>query len=247
MEALANPELWVALATLTALELVLGIDNIIFISILAGRLPEHQRDRARKIGILLAAITRLMLLFAIAWIIGLTAPLFSLLGHAFSWRDLILIGGGLFLIGKATHEIHQKVEGPTATVTTAAATSFAAVLAQIMVLDIVFSLDSIITAVGMVDERWVMVTAILISIIFMLAFARAISEFVERHPTVKVLALSFLLMIGLVLIADGFGVHIPKGYVYAAMAFSVFVEMVNLWIGRRRGAIALPKTVSDAR
>ncbi len=234
MEALANPELWVALATLTALELVLGIDNIIFISILAGRLPVHQRDRARKVGILLAAVTRLLLLFAIAWIVGLTAPLFSLLGHGFSWRDLILIGGGLFLIGKATHEIHQKVEGPPpATVAAAAATSFAAVLAQIMVLDIVFSLDSIITAVGMVDERWVMVTAILISIVFMLAFARAISEFVERHPTVKVLALSFLLMIGLVLIADGFGVHIPKGYVYAAMAFSVFVEFINLWIRRR--------------
>ncbi len=235
MEMFANPELWVALATLTALELVLGIDNIIFISILAGRLPVHQRDRARKVGILLAAVTRLMLLFAIVWIIGLTAPLFSAFGHSFSWRDLILIGGGLFLIGKATHEIHQRVEGPPTTVTAAAATSFAAVLAQIMVLDIVFSLDSIITAVGMVDERWVMVTAILISIVFMLAFARPISEFVERHPTVKVLALSFLLMIGLVLIADGFGVHIPKGYVYVAMAFSVFVELINLWI-RRRGA-----------
>lgn len=237
METLANPELWVALATLTALELVLGIDNIIFISILAGRLPLHQRDRARKIGILLAAVTRLMLLFTIVWIIGLTAPLFSVFEHAFSWRDLILIGGGLFLIGKATHEIHQKVEGPTDdSVGKAAAASFAGVLAQIMVLDIVFSLDSIITAVGMVDERWVMVTAIVISIVFMLAFARPISEFVERHPTVKVLALSFLLMIGLVLIADGFGLHIPKGYVYAAMAFSVFVEMINLWIRRRDAA-----------
>ncbi len=232
MEALANPELWVALATLTALELVLGIDNIIFISILAGRLPPHQRDRARRIGILLAAVSRLCLLFAIAWIIGLTEPLLSLFGRTFSWRDLILIGGGLFLIAKATHEIHQKVEGPSSGVVKAAA-SFAGVLAQIMVLDIVFSLDSIITAVGMVDERWVMVTAIVISIVFMLAFARAISEFVERHPTVKVLALSFLLMIGLVLIADGFGVHIPKAYVYAAMAFSVFVELVNMWIRRR--------------
>lgn len=236
METLANPELWVALATLTALELVLGIDNIIFISILAGRLPPHQRDRARKLGILLAAVTRLMLLFTIVWIIGLTAPLFSVFGHAFSWRDLILIGGGLFLIAKATHEIHQKVEGASQHVVSAATASFAAVLAQIMVLDIVFSLDSIITAVGMVDERWVMVTAIVISIVFMLAFARPISEFVERHPTVKILALSFLLMIGLVLIADGFGVHIPKGYVYAAMAFSVFVELINLWIRRRAGA-----------
>ena len=233
MEALANPEIWIALATLTALELVLGIDNIIFISILAGRLPEAQRDRARKLGILGAAVTRLGLLFMIAWIIGLTAPLFSLFGQAFSWRDLILIGGGLFLIGKATHEIHQKLEGASEQVAPGAATSFMAVIAQIMVLDIVFSLDSIITAVGMVDERWVMVTAILISIGFMLAFARPIGDFVERHPTVKVLALSFLIMIGLVLIADGFGQHIPKGYIYAAMAFSVFVEVINLWIRRR--------------
>lgn len=235
MDALANPEIWVALATLTALELVLGIDNIIFISILAGKLPPEQRDRARKIGIALAAITRLALLLAIAWIIGLTAPLFSLFGHEFSWRDLILIGGGLFLIGKATHEIHQKLEGPTEHVSAggAAAATFGGVIAQIMLLDIVFSLDSIITAVGMVDERWVMVTAILISIAFMLLFAKPIGDFVERHPTVKVLALSFLIMIGLVLIADGFGQHIPKGYVYAAMAFSVFVELINLWIRKR--------------
>lgn len=240
MEALASPEIWVALLTLTALELVLGIDNIIFISILAGRLPEHQRDRARKIGILGAAVTRLGLLFMIAWIIGLTAPLFTVFGIEFSWRDLILIGGGLFLIGKATHEIHQKLEGSSEQVAQGAATSFMGVIAQIMVLDIVFSLDSIITAVGMVDERWVMVTAIVASIVFMLAFARPISEFVERHPTVKVLALSFLIMIGLVLIADGFEVHIPKGYVYAAMAFSVFVEAINLWIKRRESRKAKP-------
>lgn len=234
MDALLNPEIWIALATLTALELVLGIDNIIFISILAGRLPPEQRDRARKLGIAAAAITRLGLLFAIAWIIGLTAPLFELFGHAFSWRDLILIGGGLFLIGKATHEIHQKIEGSGGGHDIArAATSFGGVIVQIMLLDIVFSLDSIITAVGMVDERWVMVTAILISIGFMIAFAGPIGDFVERHPTVKVLALSFLIMIGLVLIADGFGQHIPKGYIYAAMAFSVFVEVINLWIRRR--------------
>jgi predicted tellurium resistance membrane protein TerC len=234
MELLANPELWIALATLTALELVLGIDNIIFISILAGKLPPEQRDKARRVGITLAAVTRLGLLLAIAWIVGLTAPLFSVFGQEFSWRDLILIGGGLFLIGKATHEIHQKLEGATETVTAgAAAATFGAVIAQIMLLDIVFSLDSIITAVGMVDERWVMVTAILISIGFMLLFAKPIGDFVERHPTVKVLALSFLIMIGLVLIADGFGRHIPKGYIYAAMAFSVFVEMINLWIRKR--------------
>lgn len=234
MEQLANPETWIALATLTALELVLGIDNIIFISILAGKLPAAQRDKARRLGITLAAVTRLGLLLVIAWIIGLTAPLFSVFGQAFSWRDLILIGGGLFLIGKATHEIHQKLEGATETVTVGAVTAtFGGVIAQIMLLDIVFSLDSIITAVGMVDQRWLMVTAILISIGFMLVFAKPIGEFVERHPTVKVLALSFLIMIGLVLVADGFGRHIPKGYIYAAMAFSVFVEMINLWIRRR--------------
>jgi predicted tellurium resistance membrane protein TerC len=243
MESLANPEVWIALATLTALELVLGIDNIIFISILAGRLPPAQRDRARRVGIMLAAITRLGLLLAIAWIIGLTAPLFTLFGEEFSWRDVILIGGGLFLIAKATHEIHQKLEGGGEEggpgVGKAAAT-FGSVIVQIMLIDIVFSLDSIITAVGMVDERWVMVTAILISIVFMLMFARPLGDFVERHPTVKVLALSFLIMIGLVLIADGFDRHIPKGYVYTAMAFSVFVEIINLWVARRSARVAEP-------
>jgi predicted tellurium resistance membrane protein TerC len=242
MESLANPEIWIALATLTALELVLGIDNIIFISILAGKLPEHQRNRARKLGIALAAITRLALLFVISWIIGLTAPLFNLFGNEFSWRDLILIGGGLFLIGKATHEIHQKLEGASEQAAPGAAANFMGVIVQIMLLDVVFSLDSIITAVGMVEERWVMVTAILISIAFMIGFAKPIGDFVERHPTVKVLALSFLIMIGLVLIADGFGQHIPKGYIYAAMAFSVFVELINLWI-RRRSAAARNKPV----
>jgi predicted tellurium resistance membrane protein TerC len=246
MDVLANPEIWIALATLTALELVLGIDNIIFISILAGRLPPERRDSARRVGILLAAVTRLALLMAIAWIIGLTAPLFSVSGHAFSWRDLILIGGGLFLIGKATHEIHQKLEGATQQVTVgAAAATFGSVIAQIMLLDIVFSLDSIITAVGMVDERWVMVTAIVVSIGFMLLFARPIGEFVERHPTVKVLALSFLIMIGLVLVADGFGQHIPKGYIYTAMAFSVFVELINLWIRKRSGTQVAPVALHE--
>jgi predicted tellurium resistance membrane protein TerC len=234
MESLTNPEIWIALGTLTALELVLGIDNIIFISILAGKLPPEQRDKARRLGIALAAITRLALLFAIAWIVGLTAPIFSVFSHEISWRDLILIGGGLFLIGKATHEIHQKLEGASEHVEAGkAVASFGSVIAQIMLLDVVFSLDSIITAVGMVEQRWVMFAAILISIAFMLLFARPIGDFVERHPTVKVLALSFLIMIGLVLMADGFGQKIPKGYIYAAMAFSVFVEMVNLWIRNR--------------
>jgi predicted tellurium resistance membrane protein TerC len=236
MESLFTAEILIALATLTALELVLGIDNIIFITILAGRLPPEQRDRARRLGILGAAITRLGLLFAIVWITRLTYPVFELLGQPLSWRDMLLTGGGLFLIAKATLEIHHKVEGAGASDEPSlkrAATSFVGVIAQIMVLDIVFSLDSIITAVGMVDQRWVMVTAILVSIVFMLAFAGPIGRFVEAHPTVKVLALSFLIMIGLVLIADGFGMHIPKGYVYTAMAFSVFVEAINMWIRRR--------------
>ena len=234
MESLFTPEILIALATLTALELVLGIDNIIFISILAGRLPPEQRAAARRLGIAGAAITRLALLFAIVWITRLTYPVFEVFGQPFSWRDMILIGGGLFLIAKATLEIHHKVEGAGGDPSLKrVAPSFAGVIAQIMVLDIVFSLDSIITAVGMVDERWVMVTAIVISIAFMLAFAGPIGDFVERHPTVKVLALSFLMMIGLVLIADGFGMHIPKGYVYTAMAFSVFVEAINMWIRNR--------------
>jgi predicted tellurium resistance membrane protein TerC len=242
VDALTNPEIWIALATLTALELVLGIDNIIFISILAAKVPPAQRDKARRVGITLAAVTRLGLLLVIAWIVGLTAPLFTVFGEAFSWRDLILIGGGLFLIAKATHEIHQKLEGATEHVSAggAATVSFGSAIAQIMLLDIVFSLDSIITAVGMVDQIWVMVAAILISIVFMLVFAKPLGDFVDRHPTVKVLALSFLIMIGLVLVADGFGQHIPKGYIYAAMAFSVFVELINLWIRKRSGHAVEP-------
>jgi predicted tellurium resistance membrane protein TerC len=242
MDALTNPEIWMALATLTALELVLGIDNIIFISILAAKVPPAQRDKARRVGITLAAVTRLGLLLVIAWIVGLTAPLFTLFGQEFSWRDLILIGGGLFLIAKATHEIHQKLEGATQNATGGgpATMSFGSAIAQIMLLDIVFSLDSIITAVGMVDQIWVMVAAILISIAFMLAFAKPLGDFVDRHPTVKVLALSFLIMIGLVLVADGFGQHIPKGYIYGAMAFSVFDEMINLCIRKRSGQLPAP-------
>lgn len=238
LELLLDPQFWVALFTLATLEIVLGVDNLVFVSIAVSRLAPEQRPLARKIGLGLACITRIALLLVLSFLAGLDDEklgLFELADQVISLRDLILIGGGLFLIAKATHEIHQKLEGATEVVSASAsgATSFASVIGQIMVLDIVFSLDSIITAVGMVDERWVMVTAILISIVFMLAFARPISEFVERHPTVKVLALSFLIMIGLVLIADGFGQHIPKGYVYGAMAFSVFVELINLWIRKR--------------
>lgn len=233
---MSSPEIWIALATLTAMELVLGIDNIIFISILAGKLPPEQREKARKPGIGLAAVTRIALLFVIAWMIGLTAPLFSVFGQEFSWRDLILIGGGLFLISKATHEIHQKLEGASEEIKQSATATFGGVIAQILLLDVVVSLDSIITAVGMVDQIWIMVAAVLISIsiAFMIMFAKTIGDFVDRHPTVKLLALGFLIMIGLVLVADGFGLHIPKGYIYAAMAFSVFVEMINLWIRNRR-------------
>ena len=228
MDQLANPEIWIALATLTALELVLGVDNIIFISILAAKVPPAQRNKARNLGILMAAVTRLALLLAIAWIVGLTAPLFSVLGHAFSWRDLILIGGGLFLIAKATHEIHQKLEGDPGHTSARVAPSFGAVLFQIMLLDIVFSLDSVITAVGMVEHIPIMIAAVVGAVAFMMVFAGAIGEFVDAHPTVKMLALSFLLLIGVTLIADGFHHHIPRGYVYFAMAFSVFVELLNL-------------------
>ncbi len=232
MDALLNPDALVALVTLTVLEVVLGVDNVIFISILAGKLPADQQDRARRVGLLAAMLMRIALLFSLAWIVRLTAPLFTVLGEEISGRDLILLGGGLFLLWKATSEIHDLTQGEAAHEHRVAAT-FAGVLVQIMLIDLVFSLDSIITAVGMVDERWIMATAILLSIGFMLLFAKPIGDFVERHPTVKVLALSFLIMIGLVLIADGFGRHIPKGYIYAAMAFSVFVEMINLWIRKR--------------
>ena len=233
MEALANPEIWIALATLTALELVLGIDNIIFISILAGKLPPQRRDTARRVGIVLAAVTRLGLLLAIAWIIGLTAPLFSVFGHAFSWRDLILIGGGLFLIWKSTVEIHQSLEGAEGHASATVKAGFTAVILQIMVVDMVFSLDSIITAVGMVDELAVMVAAVVVSVALMMAFAGAIGRFVNEHPTIKMLALAFLVVVGIVLIADGFEQHVPKGYIYFAMAFSIGVEMLNITMRKR--------------
>jgi predicted tellurium resistance membrane protein TerC len=235
MDWLTNPEIWASLVTLTALEIVLGIDNLVFIAILAGRLPPSQQDRARKIGLALALITRLALLASISWMVGLTAPLFTLVGHGFSWRDLILIGGGLFLLYKGTHEIHQRIEGEgEGHSPAAAAASFVGVVTQIMLIDIVFSLDSVITAVGMADELWVMATAVIVAVLLMLAASGPLSRFVDRHPTVKMLALSFLLLIGTTLVADGMGFHVPKGYIYAAIAFSVLIETLNQLAGRRQ-------------
>jgi predicted tellurium resistance membrane protein TerC len=226
----------IALVTLTALEIVLGIDNVIFISILAGKLPMEQQARARKWGLMGAMITRLLLLASLAWMIRLTQPLFTVVSHPFSGRDLILIVGGLFLLFKATREIHEKLEGEEGHMSARVMPSFAAVVGQIMILDIVFSLDSVITAVGMADDLSVMIAAVVIAVGVMMLAAGGISTFVEAHPTVKVLALSFLLLIGCSLIADGFGVHIPKGYIYFAMGFSVFVEMINLRMMKKRRA-----------
>jgi predicted tellurium resistance membrane protein TerC len=227
--ALSSGDAWIALATLAAMEIVLGIDNIVFITILVGRLPPDKRATARRIGIAGALITRLALLFVLSTIMGLTKPLLEVAGRAFAGRDLILLGGGIFLIGKATVEIHHKLEGPDDVAATGGSrTSAGLVIAQIMVIDIVFSLDSVITAVGMAQQLWVMVTAMVLSVIVMLAFAGMIGSFVERHPSVKVLALSFLLLIGVMLVADGFGQHVDKGYIYFAMGFSLFVEMLNL-------------------
>ena len=228
MEWISSPEAWIALATLAILEIVLGIDNIIFISILADKLPEEQQPRARRNGLILAMVTRLALLGAISMIMRLTAPLFSLLGHGYSGRDLILMGGGLFLLTKATREIHHRLEGDDEAKGKARAVSYGAVLAQIAIMDIVFSLDSVITAVGLAEDFLVMAIAIILAVIVMLAAANTVSEFVNDHPTVKMLALSFLLLLGMTLVAEGFGQHIPKGYIYFAMGFSVFVEALNL-------------------
>lgn len=233
-EWVANPEAWVALATLAALEIVLGIDNIIFISILVGRLPERQREPARFIGLALAMVTRLALLFSIVWIMGLVEPWFTVLGQEISGRDIILVGGGLFLLAKATHEIHNSLEGVGDGESSAAAAGFGMVLVQIAILDIVFSLDSVITAVGLVDEISIMAVAIVLAVLVMLVAAKPIGDFVDRHPTVKMLALSFLIMVGLTLIVEGFDVHVPKGYIYFAMAFSVAVEMLNLRLRSKR-------------
>jgi predicted tellurium resistance membrane protein TerC len=225
---MSSAEGWVALGTLTVLEIVLGIDNIVFISILAGKLRAGERERARRIGLLLAMFMRVALLLSITWVMGLTAPLFAVVGQEISGRDLILLIGGLFLIAKSTFEIHERLEGAEAHGTARAAASFAGVIVQILLLDIVFSLDSVITAVGMANDIPVMILAVIIAVGVMLMSAGPISSFVERHPTVKILALSFLLLIGMSLIGEGLDQHIPKGYIYFAMGFSVFVEMVNL-------------------
>ena len=239
MELLTDPQAWLAFATLVALELVLGIDNIVFISILADKLPPARRDNIRRLGLLLAMVMRIALLAVLAWLVALTEPLFLLFGHGFSGRDLILIGGGLFLLYKSTTEIHQLLEGEEGEAAGAVRATVGAVLLQIVMIDIVFSLDSIITAVGMVDEIEIMVAAVIVSVGLMMVFAGPIGRFISVRPTIKMLALSFLLMIGLVLIADGLGVHVPKGYVYFAMAFSVAVEMLNLRLRRKARPVRL--------
>jgi predicted tellurium resistance membrane protein TerC len=239
MNWLTDPAIWIAFATLTFLEIVLGVDNIIFISILSGKLPPPQQPAARRIGLLLAMGTRILLLFSLAWIARLTTPLVALWGHELSGRDLILIAGGLFLLAKSTHEIHGRLEGEEGHGAGATASSFASVLVQIMLLDVVFSLDSVITAVGMVDQVGVMVAAVIVAVLIMMASAEPLSAFVHRHPTVKMLALSFLLLIGLSLLLEGFDHHIPKGYIYFAMGFSVFVEMINLRVRAKTAPVHL--------
>jgi predicted tellurium resistance membrane protein TerC len=226
-ELIRDPEAWIALVTLTMLEVVLGIDNIIFISILAGKLPHAQQARARTTGLAVAMLSRLALLFSLTWIMRLTAPIFSIAGRDISGRDMILVAGGLFLLAKSTHEIHLRLEGAEELERSASPTSFASVVVQVMLLDLVFSLDSVITAIGMVDEIAIMVAAVVIAVVLMMLFAGAVAAFVHRRPTVKMLALSFLLMIGVALVAEGFGQHIAKGYIYFAMAFSLMVEMLN--------------------
>jgi predicted tellurium resistance membrane protein TerC len=245
MDWIADPQIWIALATLTFLEIVLGVDNIIFITILVSRLPEEQRQRARVLGLGFAMFTRIALLLSLVWVMTLTEPLFSIpvLGKEIAGRDLILIGGGLFLLWKSVHEIHNSLEGEADEHATAAArASFAAVIIQIAIIDIVFSLDSVITAVGMVDQVPIMVLAIVIAVVVMMFAAKPIGEFVDRHPTVKMLALSFLVLVGMALVAEGWDYHIPRGYIYFAMAFSVGVEMLNIRVrARRQDAVKLRK------
>ncbi len=234
MDWIADPQAWIAFGTLVVLEIILGIDNVIFISILAGKLPAQEQKKARMTGLALAVVTRLLLLLSLSWIIGLTAPLTTLFGFALSGRDLILLAGGLFLMAKSTREIHQKLEGDEGHASAKVKASFVNVIVQILLLDIVFSLDSVITAVGMVDRLSIMIAAVLVATGVMILSAGAISDFVNRHPTVKILALSFLLLIGFTLIIEGLHQHIPKGYIYFAMAFSVFVEMLNLQFKRKQ-------------
>ncbi len=234
MEILLDPNVWASLLTLTALEIVLGIDNLLFLTIVSGRLPEERQPRARRIGLSLAVVTRLLLLLSISWLVGLTAPLFALFGHPFSCRDLILAGGGLFLLAKGTAEIHAAVEGVEEEIRKAKASGLAAVIAQIVVLDIVFSLDSVITAVGMSGHVPVMAAAIVIAVAIMLLASEPVSRFVQSHVSVKILALSFLILVGTALVADGIGFHIPRAYLYFAIAFSVFVEALNLRAAKRR-------------
>src|SRR4029079_18690952 len=239
MEWIADPQIWIAFITLTVLELVLGIDNVIFISILSGKLPAAQQPRARLIGLSLALVMRILLLMSLSWVIGLTDPLFKALGQELSGRDLVLLVGGLCLIAKSTHEIHGSLEGEEGAGSRRSYSGFASVIVQIMVLDIVFSLDSVITAVGMVNNLWIMISAVVVSIIAMMLFAGSIGAFVMRHPTIKMLALSFLLLIGTTLIAEGLEFHIPKGYDYFAMAFSVFVETLNIRLRKKTAPVAL--------
>jgi predicted tellurium resistance membrane protein TerC len=234
LDWLTDPNAWIALCTLTVLEIVLGVDNIVFISILASKLPEEQRAKARSLGLALALFGRVVLLLSIGWVMSLEEPLFAVRSHDFSGRDLILLGGGLFLLAKATKEIHSSMEGGGHAHASGAA-SFGAVIAQILLLDVVFSLDSVITAVGMADDIPVMITAVLIAIVFMMFSAGRVSDFIHKHPTVKMLALAFLLLVGIALVADGTGQHLPRGYIYFAMGFSVGVEMLNLRAAQKRG------------
>ena len=239
MDWISSPEAWISLLTLTVLEIVLGIDNIVFISILANKLPVNQREKARKLGLMLALGTRLLLLLSLAWLSRLTTPLFSVFGHGVSGRDLILLIGGLFLLAKSTHEIHEKLEGEEGGVTNRLAPTFSSVLIQIMLLDIVFSLDSVVTAVGMAKHIPVMISAVILSVVFMLFFSGYISAYIEKHPTIKMLALSFLMLIGCTLVAEAFHKEIPKGYVYFAMAFSIGVEMLNLKLRKKSPPVEL--------
>lgn len=239
MAWIVDPQIWIALVTLTALEIVLGVDNIVFISILAGKLPGPQQARARRVGLGLAMLMQIALLLSLAWVIRLTAPLFVVLGQEISGRDLLLILGGLFLLAKSTYEIHEKLEGEAGGASARVVPSFAGVIVQILLLDVIFSLDSVITAVGMANQVGVMIAAVVIAVAVMMVSAAPISDFVNRRPTVKMLALSFLLLIGLSLLAEGFGQHISKGYIYFAMGFSVFVEMLNLRVRGRHAPVVL--------